>query len=399
MSSVNDEIVRIAARGDGVTADGRHVAFGVPGDLVQADGALVHGPHHAEPPCRHFPTCGACQLQHADEVTLREFVTDRVLNAAAGQGVEPGEVLATHLSPARSRRRATLHGLKVQRGFVLGFREERSSRVVDMHECHVLRPELFALVAPLRQMLAKVAGRHPVDVALTLVDQGVDCAISGVVPEGLEATEALLDFARDHRLARLSVDHGFGMEATWEPEPVTVALSGVPVGFPQGAFLQPTQDGEDVLLSDAKVGVQGAETIIDLFSGLGTFAFGMAGARQTVAVEGARDLSLACRQAAGRAQLPVEAVHRDLFRAPLQPDELARFEAVVLDPPRAGAREQVAALARSPVARVAYISCNPSSWARDAKALIEAGFRLQTLRPVGQFRWSTHVELTSVFLR
>ncbi len=400
---MSDPVIRIAAQGDGVTAEGRHVPFGVPGDAVEADGALVPGPHHVAPPCRHFPACGGCQLQHADEDALRQFVTERVLYAAEGQGLAVGELLPTHLSPPRSRRRATLHGLRTaqgpQAGAVLGFREGSSHRVVDMRECHILRPELFALVAPLRGLIAAWGGKAPVDAALTLTDQGVDCGLKGIAVEGLGPTEALLDFAREHGLARLSLDQGYGPEMLWEPEPVTVELAGVPVGLPAGAFLQPTRDGEGALIADARDFLQGAQIVTDLFAGLGTFAFALAGSAKLLAVEAARDAHLACKAAAARAPGPLHALHRDLFRNPLQPDELNRFDAALLDPPRAGARDQIATLAASDLARVVYVSCNPSSWGRDAKTLVDAGFRLEKLRPVGQFRWSTHVELTSLFVR
>lgn len=392
-------IVRIAAKGDGVTADGRHVADGVPGDLLHPDGTLEPGPHRATPPCRHFARCGGCQLQHADVEALRRFVTERVTHAAASQDIAGGEMLETHLSPPNSRRRATLHGLKTARGFLLGFREGGSHRIIDIAECPVLRPELFELVGPLRRVLNGIAGRAPVDIALTLSDQGIDCTIKGLTLDGLGPTEALLDFARERGLARLSLDQGYGGETLWEPEPVTVTLAGVAVGLPDQAFLQPTADGEAVLLRDATEFTQGAATIADLFSGLGTFAFALAGPAKVLAAEAARDAHLACKTAANARGLPVHALHRDLFRNPLQPEEVGRFDAVVLDPPRAGAREQVAAIAASDATRVVYISCNPASWARDARTLVDAGFRLERLRPVGQFRWSTHVELTSLFVR
>ena len=396
---MSDTIIRIAAKGDGVTAEGRHVPFGVPGDVVGADGALAWGPHHAVPPCRHFPECGGCQLQHADEEALRQFVIERVVHAAEGQGLAIGDLLPTHLSPPQSRRRATLHGLRTSQGAVLGFRAEGSHRVIDMRECHILRPELFALVAPLRGLIAKWGGKAPVDAALTLTDQGVDCALKGLAMDGLEATEAMLAFAQENRLARLSLDQGFGPEMLWEPGPVTVEIASVPVGLPVSSFLQPTQDGEAILAADAKSFLLDARIIADLFAGLGTFSFALAGPAKLLAVEAARDAHLACKAAAPRARGTVHALHRDLFRNPLQPHELNRFDAVLLDPPRAGAREQVRAIAASTLRRVAYVSCNPSSWARDAKSLAEAGFRLEKLRPVGQFRWSTHVELTSSFVR
>ena len=193
------------------------------------------------------------------------------------------------------------------------------------------------------------------------------------------------------------LDQGYGPEAIWEPDPVTVTLSGVPVAYPSGAFLQATPDGESALVGAAREWLAGTARTADLFSGLGTFAFALDG--PVLAAEAARDAHLACRQAAARAGRAVEAVHRDLFRNPLRAEELRGFDGIVLDPPRAGAREQVAQIAQSGVPRVAYISCNPSSWARDAATLRDAGYRLAELRPIGQFRWSTHVELASLFVR
>jgi len=301
------------------------------------------------------------------------------------------------LSPPRTRRRATLHA-SVQGGRTeVGFREAGSHRIVDIAECHVIRPELFALVAPLRGLLALQRGRWTSDIELTLADQGVDCGLKNFAMDGLAATEAVLEFAQTHRLARLTVDLGYGAESVWEPEPVTVTLGGVAVPLPPGAFLQATPDGEAALIAAAREWLAGSALVADLFAGLGTFAFALDG--RVAAYEAARDAHLACRLAAARARAALEAHHRDLFRNPLQPDELGRFDAVLLDPPRAGAREQVARIGQSAVARVVYISCNPASWAKDARVLIDAGFRLVELRPVGQFRWSTHVELASLFVR
>lgn len=397
--SETETIIRIAARGDGVTPSGRHVAGGVPGDRIDSNGALLPGPHHVTPPCPHFPTCGGCQLQHADEEALRGFVTDRVVHAAEAQGLAIGELLPTHLSPAHSRRRATLHAMKAGKSAVVGFRERGSHRIVDMRACYILAPELFDLVAPLRALVAAHGGRQAVDIELTLVDQGIDCMLKGIAAEGLAATEALLDFARDHDLARLSLDHGYGPETVWEPQPLSITLGQIPVPFPHGSFLQPTHDGEAVLIEDARSYLEDAATVADLFSGLGTFAFALAGPRKVLAVEAARDAHLACKAAANARGVPVLAMHRDLFRNPLQADEAGRFGALLLDPPRAGAREQVAQIAASGAERVAYVSCNPASWARDARVLVDSGFKLEKLRPVGQFRWSTHVELTSYFTR
>jgi len=396
---VSDPVVRIAAKGDGLTQGGRHVAGAVPGDSVEADGTIVPGPHHIDPPCRHFPQCGGCELQHADDQTLAQFVADRVSFAAQSQELAPGKVTSLHLAPPRTRRRATLHALRAGARIVIGFREGGSHRIIDMAQCHILHPALFALVDPLRTLLAAWSGKLAADIQLTLVDQGVAAEIKGVAPDGLAQTEALLDFARDNGLARLSIDEGYGPEPVWEPEPATVSLNGIPVSFPHGAFLQPTEDGEQALVSAAREWSSGCGTIADLFAGLGTFAFALAGPAKVLAVEADRAAHLACQAAARQGGKPVHSLHRDLFRDPLTAQEISRFDCILLDPPRAGARNQIDTIAQSDVSRVVYISCNPQSWARDARRLVDAGFRLEELRPVGQFRWSTHVELASLFLR
>jgi 23S rRNA (uracil1939-C5)-methyltransferase len=388
-----DEVVRIAARGDGVTASGMHVAFGVPGDVVGEDGTLIEGPHHQVPPCRHFPECGGCQLQHVDDEAYREYLVSRVETALAQHGLTV-ELREPHLSPPNSRRRASLRALKVGNGAIIGFNAAKSHRIVDMHEDHILSPELLALIAPLRDLIGQILQpKRAGEVQLTLVDQGVDLMLKGVEPEGYEAMEALTDFGRRERLARLSIDQGLGPETLYEPVPAAVTLSGTAVQFPVGGFLQATEDGEAALVDCVREAVTGAQRIADLFAGLGTFALALPG--KIYAAEASRDAVVALKRAAPA--LAVE--HRDLYRRPLDANELRHFDAVVLDPPRAGAEEQVTALAVSGISKVAYVSCNPATFARDAKLLADGGYRLEWVRPVGQFRWSTHVELVAAFSR
>ncbi|WP_420142473.1 class I SAM-dependent RNA methyltransferase [Sphingomonas sp.] len=393
-------IVRIAARGEGVTADGRHVALAAPGDVAEIDGTVRPGPHHAMPPCRHFPRCGGCQLQHVDDVAYAEFLTGRVVGALAAQGIEAPTLRPPHLSPPHSRRRATLRAERIGRRVVIGFNEGQSHRIVDMAECHILRPELFALVAPLRALIGPwIKERRQATIAMTLADQGVDVALEGVSPEGLAAHEALVGFAQAHGLARLAIDEGYGSEPRWEPEPVTITLGGVPVALPPAAFLQATVEGEGALREAAVEAVGDAATVADLFAGLGTFALPLAAKARVLAVEGARDPALALRSAANRAGRSLLVEHRDLFRRPLSGEELGRFEAIVLDPPRAGAKEQAPALAAARTGVIAYVSCNPATFARDARTLLDGGWWIDWIRPVGQFRWSTHVELAARFVR
>ena len=393
-----ERILRVAARGDGVTGSGRHVPMTAPGDLVLAEGSVEPGPHRATPPCRHFPECGGCQLQHLDDDAYGAFLVDRIVSALAAQGLPAPEMLVPHISPPVSRRRASLRAERRGKQVLLGFNAEASHRIIDMRECFILRTELFALVEPLRKLMGELLGpRGSGGVRMTLADQGADILLEKVGAEGLKAAEALTDFAQTYRLARLALDDGLGPETRWEPEPVTVTLGGVPVGLPHGAFLQATVEGEGALVAAVREAVGPARVVADLFAGLGTFALALEG--RVLAAEAARDAALSLKAAANQSQRQIFVDHRDLFRRPLDEKELGRFEAIVLDPPRAGAREQVAQLARSTVPRVAFVSCNPSTFARDAAVLIAGGYRLDWIKPVGQFRWSTHVELVSQFSR
>ncbi len=396
-----DRIVRIAARGDGVTADGRHVPLSAPGDALLPDGGLAYGPHHATPPCRHFPECGGCQLQHLADAAYADYVRDRVAGALIGQGIPVPEVRGPHVSPAMSRRRAALRAVRAGKRIEIGFSTQYSHRIVDMRECHVLLPALFALVEPLRAMLAPhLRDRQGARITLAKVDQGVDCAIDGVMPEGLDATERWLTFAAEHKLARLVMGAGDEPLTLWEPEPASVTLGGQAVGYPAGAFMQATADGEAALVAAVREAVGEVPMVADLFSGLGTFALALARpGRKVYAAEAARPLMLALQSAGNRRPGTLFAEHRDLFRRPLTAQECGRFGAIVLDPPRAGAQEQVGALAGADCPVLAYVSCNPATFARDAKAIIGGGYRLDWVQPVGQFRWSTHVELAARFCR
>lgn len=394
-------IVRIAARGDGVTVSGRHVAGAAPGDSVAADGAITPGPHHSIPPCPHFGSCGGCSLQHLDDAALADFVRDRVTGPLAAKGIVARDVRPVHLSPPRSRRRASLRYVRKGGQVTLGFAGQGSHDLVDVRACEIITPRLHDVMMAVRTLIAKwpdskVSGQ----VELAQIDQGIDVTITGLAPSTLGQHELLADFAKAQALARLSIDQGLGPETQYEPVPATVSFGAVQVRFPQGSFLQATNDGEAALAAAAHEALADCRMIADLFAGLGSFAFHLgAPGRKIYAAEASRDALLALKAAADAQQLAVFSDHRDLFRNPVQRDMLDRLDGLVLDPPRAGAEAQVAAIAGSSLKRLCYVSCNPATFARDARTLCDAGFVLDTLWPVGQFRWSTHVELASLFVR
>jgi 23S rRNA (uracil1939-C5)-methyltransferase len=397
--------VRLAARGDGISDDGRFVPLAAVGDTVdfsENPPRIIPGPHHVSPACAHYPDCGGCQMQHMDEAAYRDFVIDRLSRVMPG-GL-PDDVRPIALSPPRSRRRASLKALKRGGKLVLGFHSEGTHALVDVADCPVLAPELMALLGPLRLLLrARLKDGQGAGIALTLSDAGVDVLLANVSAEGLAAIEALTDFAEKHDLARLSVEGPGGIDTLVERRQPVLTMGGMAVPLPVAPFLQATREGEAALVAAVCEAVGDAARVADLFCGLGTFALPLSQKAAVLAVDAAGPAVMALGVAARQAGRRVEVQHRDLFRRPLvgvgKGGELAGLNAVVFDPPRAGAEAQAKALAASQVPVIVAVSCNPNSFGRDAKILVEGGYRLTTLWPVAQFRWSSHVELVARFER
>jgi 23S rRNA (uracil1939-C5)-methyltransferase len=390
-------IVRLAARGDGITGDGRFVPLAAVGDSVDFSTdppRILPGPHHAAPACAHYPACGGCQMQHMDDAAYLDFVVDRLARVLPG-GL-PADVRAVALSPPRSRRRASLKALKRAGRITLGFHGEGTHALVDIADCPLLCPPLMALVAPLRALLrARLADGHGAGIAMTLSDSGVDLLLANVAADTLPAIEALTAFADAHDLARLSIEGPGGISTLVERRAPVLAMGGVPVPLPVAPFLQATREGEAALVAAVAEAVGDAAAVADLFCGLGTFALPLSQRARVLAADAAGPAIAALGQAARAHGRRVEAVHRDLFRRPLAGRELAGLDAVVFDPPRAGAEAQARALAASDVPVLVAVSCNPNSFGRDLRILIEGGYRLTTLWPVAQFRWSSHIELVA----
>ncbi|MFA7440308.1 MAG: class I SAM-dependent RNA methyltransferase [Sphingomonadaceae bacterium] len=396
----SETILRLAARGDGVTADGRFVPGAVPGDTVSAEGVIVPGPGHVQPACRHFGVCGGCQLQHVAEPLLADFARDRILEPLARAGITPKRIMPVHVSPPGSRRRAAMRATKRNGRIMLGFNAAGTHDLVDIEECPVLRPRLFALVEPLRALLSRHIGeRSAIAVTMTDTDQGVDLSLSNLQARQLPVIEGLTEFAANYGLARLSLAGPDGPETIVATSPPTIRMGGVAVQVPPGAFLQATADGEAALVGAVQDIVGASRHIADLFAGAGTFALPLAASARILAADAAGPALKALEQAARASGRPVQIDHRDLFRRPYVVDELDRFDAVVIDPPRAGAIAQSAELAQSRVPAIAAVSCNPATFARDAERFVAGGYTLDRLWPVAQFRWSTHVELAAEFRR
>ncbi len=414
-------IESLGGRGDGVARlDGRpvFVPLTLPGDRVrlritgEKAGAfkaevielLAGGPGRVEPPCPHYGPCGGCALQHLEAGRTASWKREQVVQALARRGL-PGEAVRPLIAvPPGSRRRAALAAVRTQAGVLLGFHERASHKVIDAPGCRLLTPGLTAVLPLLRAALAGIlAPRESADVTLCETESGVDLLLISRRPPDLAAREALAELARSADLARLSWAPPDG-----EPEPVArrrpprISFAGVAVVPPPGGFLQPSAEGESALTRLVLDGLPApAERVLDLYAGCGAFSFPLAEHARVHAVEGDEAALAALRTAARGAGLEgrVSAEARDLARRPLQASELAGFDCAVFDPPRAGARMQAEAFAASDLPAVVAVSCNPNTFARDARILVHGGFALAEVTPLDQFPWSGHVELVAGFKR
>jgi 23S rRNA (uracil1939-C5)-methyltransferase len=414
-------VARVGARGDGIAMHGGrsvYLPFTAPGDRVRARlgvprdagragtvlEVLEPGARRA-PVCPHFGICGGCALQHLAEDAYCAFKVDLVRSALGHRGLDTAAVEALRTLPPATRRRARL-ALRRQKGggARIGFHARDSHEITDMRACAVLHPRLAALVAPLRELApVLLQGRDSGAATVTLLDSGIDLLLDLPRVPDLALLERLAAFAHAQDLARLSwrVGEKDAPTPAAERRPARAVLGGVTVEVPADSFLQASVEAEEVLTELVLAGVGDAKRVADLHAGLGTFTFAFAARAAVLAVDGSRAAIAALAAAAARAQLAhsVSAETRDLDARPLLADELRRFDAVVFDPPRAGAAAQAAALAASTVPRVVAVSCNPATFARDARLLVDGGYRLTRVVPVDQFLWSPHVELVASFER
>lgn len=347
--------------------------------------------------CRHFGRCGGCLHQDLEPSAYRALKQQGVANALARFEIQTDLRDLICVAPA-SRRRAALK-VKLTDGVIaIGFHAARSHDIVDMQECLVLTPKLTALLPGLRLLLAELlAPDGDADLRLTETETGIELALRWNRPNDTVTIATLARWAGKLGLIRVAA-RGEVVVSLEEPK---VRLGKALVSLPPEAFLQPTKEGEALLADFATSTLKGAKAIADLFSGCGTFSFPLAEKARVHAVEldgpMIEALSAAAKTTPGLK--PITCDKRNLFKRPLSLFELKPFDAVCMDPPRAGALEQARVLASSKIGRITYISCDAETFARDARVLIDGGYRLSHVQPVDQFLWSSHIELVGVFTR
>ena len=402
------DILRIGHKGDGETAEGIYVPFTVPDEKVMVTGEgdranivqiIEPGPTRAKPVCEHFVICGGCALQHVETAAYHEWKRDQVVQALSQRGITGIDVAPLVAFEPRTRRRAVFTARLVNGDVMVGFQERGTHFIVDMAECHVVHPDLFALVPRLREALADVLPEQArAEVDVMRADNGIDLVlgVGRMTLDGALRTK-FADIAAKLGIIRLTMNG----ELVAQSQVPVLEWAGAKVTPPPGAFLQAVPEAEAALQTLVTEAVGNAKRVADLFAGCGAFTFPLAKKSAVAAYDSEtasiEALSSAARNAKGLK--PITAERRDLFRRPLLKHELDAFDAVVIDPPRAGAKAQTEQLATSKVKTIAAVSCSPTTFARDARALIDGGYALKSVTPIDQFLWSPHIELVAIFER
>jgi len=396
-------IERLGSKGDGQlringewvsvpqALPGEEVRIAVDGDRARLLEVVTPSPDRQVPACPHFGPCGGCSLQHLSDAPYRAFKRNLVINALRSRGLE-AEVEDTWVTPPGSRRRITLAARRTKAGVRLGFHARRSHDIVDIHACPIAAPDIVRKLSALKELAAPLAPlKGEMDMAITATPSGLDLHITGVAT-----------FAAPHDVMMAgakALAAGFIRVSIGDDVPLSQATPMIQVGRAflrpsPGGFLQASAEAEDFMASLVRQHLKFALDVADLFSGCGTFALRLAEESRVHAAEGSAEAIEALEASARAAQglKPVTAEVRDLFRDPVPASQLSHYHGLVLNPPRAGAAKQVAEIAYSGVRRVAYISCDPGTLARDLRVLVDAGYRMVCVQPIDQFLWSSHVE-------
>ena len=406
-------INRIGRLGDGISdlpGGPLYVSYALPGETVEVEQWPGHddrrqlirveaaSPERIAPVCPHFGICGGCSLQHWTGASYRQWKRSLVVDALAQVGLDApiDELIDAH---GEGRRRAVFHARRGPRDVLeVGFAAHKSHRVTAIDHCPILAPSLDGAIAAAWAIAEQISHmRKPLDIAVTATAAGLDVDLRGSGPLAAADVAGLGEVARRHRLARLT-RHG---EIVAQLIPPALTIGRAQVVLPPGAFLQATAAGETELARLVETHCARAGRVADLFCGVGPFALRLAERVRVLAADSNAPAVAALARAAERTPglKPLETEVRDLFRRPLGADELKRFDAVVFDPPRQGAEAQARALAGSAVPTIVAVSCNPATLARDARILVDGGYRLARVTPIDQFRYSIHVEVVALFQR
>jgi len=395
-------ILTLNSRAEGVTADGTRVSRALPGEKVALGKEnkfkiILPSKDRITPVCTHYKGCGGCSMQHATQSFIKDWKSNVIKSCLSARGLKT-IIKPILTSKTNSRRRVTLHGMKTKKSVTVGFFKRNTHELISTPSCELVNPEILSAFSLFEEITLIGATRKSIiEISVTVSKAGLDLNILNGKKLENQSIMKITALCENFNIARI----------TWNEDLLanflnpTIEFQGIAITPPPNAFLQATEEGQEILIENAMLSVFNSDKVIDLFSGCGTFTLPAAKRSEVLAIDKTKSMLSAIEQAWRETSglKKVTSRSQDLFKEPVGKEELNSFDSAIIDPPRVGAEAQSRELAQSNIKRISSVSCNPKTFSRDAKILVDSGFKLDWVQPIDQFLWSSHIELVAQFSR
>jgi|TARA_B110000211_G_scaffold42190_2_gene43864 23S rRNA (uracil1939-C5)-methyltransferase len=395
-------ILTLNSRAEGVTADGTRVPRALPGEEIALGKEnkfkiILPSKDRITPVCAHYKGCGGCSMQHSTQSFIKDWKSNVIKSCLSARGLET-IIKPILTSKTNSRRRVTLHGMKTKKSVTVGFFKRNTHELISTPSCELVNPEILSAFSLFEEITLIGATRKSIiEISVTVSKEGLDLNILNGKKLDNQSIMKITGLCESFNIARI----------TWNEDLLanflnpTIVFQGIAITPPPNAFLQATEQGQEILITNAMLSVFDSDKVIDLFSGCGTFTLPAAKRSEVLAIDKTKSMLTAIDQAWRETTglKKVTSRSQDLFKEPVGKEELNSFDAAIIDPPRVGAEAQSHELAKSHIKRISSVSCNPRTFSRDAKILVDSGFKLDWVQPIDQFLWSSHIELVAQFSR
>ena len=395
-------ILTLNSRAEGVTADGTRVPRALPGEEIALGKEnkfkiILPSKDRITPVCAHYKGCGGCSMQHATQSFIKDWKSNIIKSCLSARGLKT-IIKPILTSKTNSRRRVTLHGMKTKKSVTVGFFKRNTHELISTPSCELVNPEILSAFSLFEEITLIGATRKSIiEISVTVSKEGLDLNILNGKKLDNQSIMKITGLCESFNIARI----------TWNEDLLanflnpTIVFQGIAITPPPNAFLQATEQGQEILITNAMLSVFDSDKVIDLFSGCGTFTLPAAKRSEVLAIDKTKSMLTAIDQAWRETTglKKVTSRSQDLFKEPVGKEELNSFDAAIIDPPRVGAEAQSHELAKSHIKRISSVSCNPRTFSRDAKILVDSGFKLDWVQPIDQFLWSSHIELVAQFSR
>lgn len=395
-------ILTLNSRAEGVTADGTRVPRALPGEEIALGKEnkfkiILPSKDRITPVCIHYKGCGGCSMQHSTQSFIKDWKSNVIKSCLSARGLET-IIKPILTSKTNSRRRVTLHGIKTKKSVTVGFFKRNTHELISTPSCELVNPEILSAFSLFEEITLIGATRKSIiEISVTVSKEGLDLNILNGKKLDNQSIMKITGLCESFNIARI----------TWNEDLLAnflnpiIVFQGIAITPPPNAFLQATEQGQEILITNAMLSVFDSNKVIDLFSGCGTFTLPAAKRSEVLAIDKTKSMLTAIDQAWRETTGLKKVISRsqDLFKEPVGKEELNSFDAAIIDPPRVGAEAQSHELAKSHIKRISSVSCNPRTFSRDAKILVDSGFKLDWVQPIDQFLWSSHIELVAQFSR